>query len=113
MTDTVLTILLLFGVPGACCFFWVRTYNPSTVRGLLLHTLLFLMISAAVAAGGVYLIFLPADDSYSASNLGALGFTAIIFLIVFGICCLTALLANIGRFAEQRHCTKDKNEDAP
>ena len=107
MTNFMLSVLLFLGVPGACCLLWVRTYKPGSLRGLLLHTLLFLLLSIAVAAGGVYLMFLTADGSYSASDYGALGFTAVIWLGVFGACCIAALLATVGMYIRWQRTETD------
>lgn len=82
---------------------WMRTYHPDGIKGLLLHNLLFLGLSLLIAGGVLLLIFLPADDSYSASNLGALGILFLMFLRIFGTACFVALMGTIGMLVQHKH----------
>ena len=102
--------LMLAGAFG-WVLLWMRTYKPGTVKGLLLHNLLFLVLSLLIAGGVLFLIFLPADDSYSAANLGALGMLFMMFLYIFGAGCLVAFMGTVGMLVQHRH--PEQNQQPP
>lgn len=97
-----LLVLLFIAATLGWIFLWVHTYHPKDVKHLLLHTGLFLLLSLVICGVIMLLIFLPADDSYSASNLGALGLMFLMFLRVFGIGCLVAICQTVGVLSEKR-----------
>jgi len=62
-------------------YLWVKTCKAPTVRRLIIHTIIFVLLSLVVAYLTIHLIFLPVNDSYSASNIGAVGILYLIFLV--------------------------------
>ncbi|MGN0695760.1 MAG: hypothetical protein ACI4J5_03225 [Oscillospiraceae bacterium] len=108
MESLLYIILLVF----SCGWAWllVHTYKNMTSNGLFIHTIVFIFLSLLVAWGALKLIFLPADDTYSASNLGALGVIFFIFLQFFAPACLIAFLITLGKMLGNRE-DDDRDDD--
>lgn len=69
---------------------WVSTYKPKNVLGYVKHTLLFVIISLFVIWLFINIIFLPVDETYSASNVGALGIIVILYVPFWILACIAA-----------------------
>ncbi|MBQ8434581.1 MAG: hypothetical protein IJX24_01000 [Oscillospiraceae bacterium] len=95
-------IYLLFAIFIAFSIFWsylwVKTCKVSTVKRLIIHTIIFILLSLVVAYLTMRLIFLPVNDNYSASNIGAVGILYLMFLVCFGIACFLAVGITIENF---------------
>lgn len=85
MTELILVILLLVWL-----MLWVATYKPSNVLGLIKHTVVFALLSILLSRIALWWVFLSVDDTYSASNKGALGILYMMWQIVFLFDCLLA-----------------------
>lgn len=71
---------------------WGKTYKFSKIRGFIKHTVIFMLLSLLAAWIVSKLIFFPADETYSYSNISALGLLCLIWLKIFGFGCLTAFI---------------------
>ena len=110
METDFMEIYLLFALFIAFSIFWsylwVKTCKASTVRRLIIHTIIFILLSLVVAYLTMRLIFLPVNDNYSASNIGAVGILYLMFLVCFGIACFLAVGITIENFINA-----DKNKE--
>lgn len=71
---------------------WGKTYKSQKIGGFIKHTVIFLLLSVLIAWIGLRLIFLPVNETYSYSNICALGLLCPIWLKIFGLGCLTAIV---------------------
>lgn len=81
---------------------WIYTYRSAKISGYVIHTVIFSALSAAITWLMLKVIFAPVDDTYSASNKGALGLVFILWMIVFGSACLIAVFATLGKLINNR-----------
>lgn len=81
---------------------WICTYRSAKISGYVIHTAIFTALSAAITWLMLKVIFSPVDDTYSASNIGALGFVFILWMIIFGSACLIAVFATLGKLINYR-----------
>lgn len=102
-------VLAYSAVSIGWAFLWIRTYKTLTAKRLILHTLLFTALSILVFLLVSYITFIPVDESYSASNIGALGFMILLFINFFGASCIVAFAINIGKLLNKDD--KDKEGD--
>ena len=86
-------------------FLWIATFKTITVKRFLIHTIVFLLFSVLISGLALSLIFLPADNTYSASNLGALGMVFLVFLGCFIPGCIIAFAVTLGQLL-----TNSKND---
>ena len=100
-------VLAYSAVSIGWAFLWVRTYKTLTVERLILHTLLFTALSLLIFQLVSYITFLPVDESYSASNIGALGFMILLFINIFAAACIVAFGLNLGKLLKKDE--KEKN----
>lgn len=75
---------------------WTAAYTPSKISGYIRHTVIFTFLSLLISWLVSLLIFSPVDDTYSASNIGALGMLFILWLLIFGTACLIAVFQTFG-----------------
>ena len=83
-------VLLYSGISVGWAFLWVRTFKTPTVKRLVLHTIVFVILSLLVALLVCRITFIPVDESYSQTNINALGLMAVIFICIFAAACITA-----------------------
>lgn len=83
-------VLLYSGISAGWAFLWVHTFKTHTVKRLVLHTIVFVILSLFVALLVCRITFIPVDESYSRTNINALGLMAVIFLCIFAVACITA-----------------------
>lgn len=83
-------VLLYSGISVGWAFLWVRTFKTPTVRRFVLHTIVFVILSLFLALLVSRITFLPVDESYSQTNINALGLMAVIFICIFAAACITA-----------------------
>lgn len=104
-------ILALFAVVSIL-WLWlcVKKYSWFTVKGLLLHMLLFGVISVVIMWIAAQLVFLPVDSTYSASNVGALGLLIVMFFICMAVATLIAWGINISKLAAYKN-DQQKDDD--
>ena len=98
-----LKLALVLAVSVGWALFWVKTYDPYTVGGLIGHSVLFSVLSLILLLTGLNILFSPADDSYSASNKSALGMIGLLYSGVFLIGCLIAFIQTISEYIEYKH----------
>ena len=116
MLTDILHLLLLTGAALPCfawAFVWIKTFKGSTVRRLIIHTLIFAVLSAFIAYVILRIIFSGVDKTYSASNKGALG---ILFLMIMGVfipACLLAFFQTIGDMMTRRKEKEQPLSDDP
>lgn len=90
--------LFVFGVISLVwAALWVFTYRTLTLKRFIVHTAVFVILSAVVAWLVLQFTFMPIDSTYSASNIGALGFLYMSFLIFFISACLIAFGITLGK----------------
>ena len=109
MDSILLLIIALIGSAGWLKL-WISSYTPSNVRGYIAHTLIFIVLSLIIAGLVLLIIFAPVDDTYSASNVGALGMLFLGFLELFGCFCLVAVAFNFGKLMDTLDKEKNDNE---
>ena len=105
-------VLAYSAVSIGWAFLWVRTYKTLTAKRLILHTLLFTALSILIFLLVSYITFLPVDESYSASNIGALGFMILLFINFFGASCIVALAVNIGKLLNKDDKDKESSDNS-
>lgn len=110
MLETYLPLLISVVVSVLWMALWVRTYKPLTVKRFLIRTLVFILLSLLVAYVAARIIFLPVDDTYSASNIGALGLLCLMFLGCFGLSCISAFGITLGMLIDSKKNLKQENE---
>lgn len=76
---------------------WIKTFKTVTIKSFIIHSIIFLLLSLLVCCLFLRLIFLSVDDTYSASNLGALGILYLSFLYLFIPGCLISLMVTLGK----------------
>ena len=103
MITEYLTLALLIAASGGWAYLWVRTYDPYTLCGLILHSILFSIISLMLLFIGLSILFSSADETYSASNKSALGLIGLIYSGALLLCCLAALIQTIVDYLERKH----------
>ncbi len=103
MITEYLTLALLIAASGGWAYLWIRTYDPYTLCGLILHSILFSIISLMLLFIGLSILFSSADETYSASNKSALGLLGLIYSAAFLLCCLAALVQTIGDYLDRKH----------
>ncbi len=77
-------------------YIWVKTGNTVIIKRFIIHTIIFILLSFLSAWIVGQLVFLPVNESYSASNIGAVGILYLIFLVCFGTACIFAFGITIG-----------------
>lgn len=93
---------ILWGLAG------IFTYKPGKFRGWLAHSAVFLLISALTALVAAKICFAPVDDSYSYSNVSALGLLYLYWLLIFAIACFVVIFGNLGKY-----CSKNGKNSQP
>ena len=112
MLTEILHLFLLTAVILPCilwAFLWVKTFKGTTLRALIVHTLIFTSLSALIGRVALRILFSRADGTYSASNKGALGFLGLMILSVFVPACLLAFFQTVGDLISRR---RDDEENA-
>ena len=74
---------------------WLKTCKYEKIGRFVLHEIIFTALSFAVSYIMMLIIFSPVDETYSASNKGALGFIFIFWLVIFGSACFVALVQTV------------------
>lgn len=113
MLTDVLHLLLLAGAALPCiawAFVWIKTFKGNTVRRLIAHTLIFAALSAFIAYVILRIVFSGVDETYSASNKGALGILFLMIMAVFVPACLFAFFQTVSDLISRR---KKKEQPAP
>jgi len=110
MNIVLLLIITIIGSAGWLKL-WISSYTPSNVRGYVAHTLIFTVLSFIISGLVLLLIFAPVDDTYSASNVGALGMLFLGFIGLFGCFCLVAVFFNFGKLMDKREERKNENKN--
>ena len=101
----------LIALAAGWTWLWTKTYRPCGIGRYLLHTLVFLLLSLVIAWLSALIVFSPVDDSYSASNIGALGLMLIPWYAVFGTGCLCGIMATLGELIEARAAERERHEE--
>ncbi|MCM1226665.1 MAG: hypothetical protein NC320_04460 [Clostridium sp.] len=81
---------------------WVSTYKPNSVLGYVKHTLLFVIMSLFIIWLFIHIVFLPVDETYSASNIGALGIVVILYVPFWVFACIAAVFHTLFIFIEKK-----------
>lgn len=94
---------------------WTKTYLPYDIKGLIKHSVIFILLSAGILFITANAVFAPVDNSYSYSNKSALGLLFILMAIVFICASIFALAVTIGEYINKddeydRKQVQDKNE---
>ncbi len=112
MISQILSCLGFLAVAAVCVGWaavWIKTFRGESAGALVLHTVVFSVLSAVIMAVVRSIVFSEADESYSASNLGALGFLYMMFLVPFVCACLIAFFQTVGDLITRR----EKPDDDP
>ena len=110
MLTEILHLFLLTAVILPCilwAFLWVKTFKGTTLRALILHTLIFTVLSALIGYIALRILFSGADESYSVSNKSALGLLGLMILSVFVPACILAFFQTLGDLLSRRNDSKD------
>lgn len=89
---------------------WIFTCNHDKVSGFVKHSVIFAVLSLILTAAAMFVMFMPVDETYSASNKGALGILFILWLIVFCSACLIAFIISLVRFSGMRRTANEDEE---
>lgn len=94
---------------------WTKTYLPYDIKGLIKHSVIFILLSVGILFIMAKAVFAPVDDSYSYSNKSVLGLLFILMAIVFFLASLFALAVTIGEYINKdddynQKQIKDKDE---
>ncbi len=88
---------------------WIFTCNHDKVRGFVKHSVIFAVLSLILTVAAMFIMFMPVDETYSASNKGAIGILFILWLMIFCSACLIAFIISLVRFSGM-WCAAKKNE---
>ena len=104
-----LIAIIVFAAVIGWAALWINTYTPSKISGYILHTSVFTALSALITWFAAKIIFSSVDETYSASNVGALGLLFIMWELVFSAACLIAIFQTLGRLLT-KHCEEKQNK---
>ena len=107
-SETILMYLVIYGSAAVWGGIGIITYKPKQFRGWLAHSAVFLLISALTALVAAKICFAPVDDSYSYSNVSALGLLYLYWLLIFAIACFVVIFGNLGKY-----CSKNGKNSQP
>ena len=93
MLNMMLMLLLVVAPSCLWAYVWVKAYRGRTAGSLILHTVIFSVLSLLIAYLAMRMIFSQVDDTYSASNKGALGLMSIMCTGIFAVACLALFLS--------------------
>ncbi|MBQ8905207.1 MAG: hypothetical protein IJY85_02435 [Ruminococcus sp.] len=102
----ILAMLITVAISIGWIKLWTATYSPFKISGFIKHTVIFIFLSLIVALIGLFLIFSPVDDTYSASNTGALGLLFVLCVSIFCVACMIAAIQNLSSLLQK--LKKDK-----
>lgn len=109
--ETYLTFAFFVAVSILWACLWVKTYKALTIKRFIIHTIIFIFLSLLIAWLAMQLIFLPVDDTYSASNIGALGLLFFMFLACFGSACISAFGISLGKLIDNGKNENQENNE--
>lgn len=107
--EIIFAMLITISVSIGWIKLWTATYSPLKISGFIKHTVIFIFLSLVVALIGLFLIFAPVDDTYSASNTGALGLLFVLCISIFGVACMIAVIQNLSGLLQKRN--EDKQSE--
>jgi hypothetical protein len=93
-----MSLLIIVAVSIGWALLWILTCNPVKVSGLVKHSVIFAVLSLILTAAAMFIMFMPVDETYSASNKGAIGILFILWLLIFCSACLIAFIISLVRF---------------
>ncbi|MBR1749563.1 MAG: hypothetical protein IJ740_20235 [Ruminococcus sp.] len=109
----ILSLIITVVLSAVWYLAWTKTYLPFDVKGLIRHSLIFILLSIGIVFVMGKAVFAPVNESYSASNKSALGFLFMLLIQVFLCVCLFALAVTIGKYItkdDEYYQTHDKEK---
>ncbi len=105
--------IIVFAAVIGWAALWINTYTPSKISGYIIHTSIFTALSALITWFAAKVIFSPVDETYSASNVGALGLLFLMWAFVFSAACLIAIFQTLGRLLTKHREEKQNKPENP
>ncbi len=109
--ETIPMYLVIYGSAAVWGLAGIFTYKPKQFRGWLAHSAVFLLISALTALVAAKICFAPVDDSYSYSNVSALGLLYLYWLLIFAVACFVVILGNLGKYFNRNSKNNPKEQE--
>lgn len=111
--ETILMYLAVYGSAIVWGLAGIFTYKPGKLQSWLVHSAVFLLISALTALVAAKICFAPVDDSYSYSNVSALGLLYFYWLLIFAVACFVVIFGNLGKYCNRKGKNAPKEQEKP